>query len=849
MAPGTMGPSLVGTTAATTQVATAPVSAPAPVTAPPVPNPTTTPVVSTGASAQQDVNNKMGAMTSAGPALTPAQIQANIAQQNTATPNSTAVGPTPQTGALIADPNLPKDFAKDATGRIFKIPEGTTIEGTKTATTGGAGTTTGGTGTGTGTGTTGGTGTGETGGADAAAAAQAARDAATKINQDKADTRDTQTLNDIAALKNGTFALTPDQQSQVDAMTQKYGLLVDQQKTANKNYEGAITQAGIAAGRNMYAPEVELGNIAAAVSAGNQAVAQINSEMFTAISQAKDAFAKNDLALINASYSVYKDAVNRRQKAIDDTYKNVTDAIKAAQDAAHQKTQDALTLAQIQELENRPLNQQSQAVQGAVANIMQTYPDAGIDINDTPAQIAEKVKNSESFKNAQAKKLATGTSAQWKAVRTWSDQNGIKHTTYQNMATGATSNDAVPQGDTIVGETAGNWSTQTGMRTDRNNNPIAVSNAAPEFMDVLKKAGINFTTEEGADFGGGLKTLKFATPQDGVEASRALLAGSPMAFSWYSNHTGKAVLDQYGIHSNADFAKASKETQDAVIKGIYQSEGGSGSLVGEAPTAAATQETAIQKKYGFDDSHMRTVKDVADYTYNASNLPKAGAERRSVMDAAKELNPNFTESDYDVRYKFKQNWSQGTMAKTIVAVNTFANHIGELTTVMNQAANSGQPLYNILKGTADKWSGNTGLTPANATIDSVATEFAKILKGGDAAPTTEEIKSAKTFLSSTQSPQQTASVIKTLSDLMGGRVNALRDQYRDPGAMGTEAPPVLNDSARKSLRAAGLDPDTIETSIRTPATDEQMSSAPTGSILYYGNKWYIKNGTNDYQPY
>jgi len=855
MAPGTMGPSVVGTTAPVTQVPTVPV-APAPVLAPVVPAPATPPVVSTSTTAQQDVNNKMNVMTNAGPALTPAQIQANIAGQNTATPNSTAYGPTTQTGNLIYDPNLPKGFAKDATGRIFKVPEGATVTGAPTTTaTGGTtvggtttgGTTTGGTTGGTGT-ATGGTGTGETGGTDAsAAAAQAARDAATKINQDAADAQDTQTLNDINAIKNGTYALTPNQQAQIDAMTQKYGLLIEQQKVANQNYQNAVGIAGFRSGIAEGAMQINQGNIAAAVSAGLQSIAQINSEMFDAITKAKDAFMKNDLDLINASYSVYSKAVERRQKVIDDTYKNVTDAIKAQQDAVKAKNDAALQAAQIKALENAPLDKQNQIVQQAVADIIVKYPDAGISPTDTPAQIAEKVQNSASWKAEQAAKANKGSSSQWRVTSTFTDVNGTKHSVYTNLATGAQSQDGVPSGDTIVvGPTdgSGTWSTQTGMRTDRNNNPIAVSNAAPEFMNVLKAAGVNFTTEEGADFGGGLKTLKFATPQDGIEGARALLAGSPMAFSWYSNHTGKVVLAQYGIKSNADFAAADKATQDAVIKGIYQAEGGNGSLVGESP-AANTEPTGGAIYATLDAPHKAQAQLVASYDADLSRVPEA--ERKGLLAAAKELNPDFSQSDYAVRQKFRTDWTSGQTSRNINSINTFSNHVGELVGVMTTAANSKVPAYNGIVGWIAKESGNTGLTPANASIDAVATEFAKILKGGGTAPTDTEIASAKNFLHSAQSPQQTAAVTSALAGLMSGRVNALRDQYRD--AMGAEATPILRDSARASLRSAGIDPNKLETSYRMETTAAQFQAMKVGDFGFKNGAWFIKTGPNEVKPY
>lgn len=119
-----------------------------------------------------------------------------------------------------------------------------------------------------------------------------------------------------------------------------------------------------------------------------------------------------------------------------------------------------------------------------------------------------------------------------------------------------------------------NWS-PTPDRTDRNNNPIAVT-TAPQYTNALARAGINWSQGDpfqGSD-GQTYYTVRFSDPEAGREGARTILSDpSGRALSaWYANHTGAEVLRKYGIMSEQQFAQAPREIQDTIIDGIYQKE-------------------------------------------------------------------------------------------------------------------------------------------------------------------------------------------------------------------------------------------------------------------------------------
>lgn len=149
--------------------------------------------------------------------------------------------------------------------------------------------------------------------------------------QDKADAAYKIFQDQIAQIQSGTFPLTTDQQAQVNSLQQQFQQLRQAQDLADQNYTGGITNAGIAAGRNRYAPELDLGLIQASVSAGIQKIATIDAQAATAISQLKQGFLDNDYKLINAAYTAASEAF----KAKSTTIQNMADNVR-------QQTQDAL---------------------------------------------------------------------------------------------------------------------------------------------------------------------------------------------------------------------------------------------------------------------------------------------------------------------------------------------------------------------------------------------------------------------------------------------------------------------------------------------------------------------------
>lgn len=245
--------------------------------------------------------------------------------------------------------------------------------------------------------------------ADQQAEGQAAADEFTAQNAAitaKSDAAFNDYQTQVNQMRNGTFPLTPDQQAMIDGITQTYqGLLADQ-KLANQNYEGAVKLSGIRAGRNMYAPEIELGNVNAAISAGTRALSKINTEMSSAIATARIAYQESNFKMLDSVYDRLSKHIEEQRKVVSDTYTVAKDALESAQKKFTNDMATANFNLEVAKETNKPILEADAKMKDFLYSEMQKYPDAGVTSADTVATATEKIKNSQSYKDAQAQTAA-----------------------------------------------------------------------------------------------------------------------------------------------------------------------------------------------------------------------------------------------------------------------------------------------------------------------------------------------------------------------------------------------------------------------------------------------------------
>lgn len=178
------------------------------------------------------------------------------------------------------------------------------------------------------------------------------------------------------SILNGSYKLSPLEQTQIDGITSKYNDLISKTATENANITGAQTIA-----ENMYGMGNTLGGkgeITKTVLDGLSRIQSLQDQLASSVSQMTMGFEKDDYGMLQSSYNEFVSTQDKISSEID-TQNNRLDSLAASQDA---KT-TAFALQQ-----------------------MNRYPDANIDVTDTPAQIQEKKQTQSGIYNQEVKTRA-----------------------------------------------------------------------------------------------------------------------------------------------------------------------------------------------------------------------------------------------------------------------------------------------------------------------------------------------------------------------------------------------------------------------------------------------------------
>lgn len=136
----------------------------------------------------------------------------------------------------------------------------------------------------------------------------------------------------LMEMESGTHPLTTEEQAQIESVKQAYQAMIKEQQLANKNYEAGVTIAGIRAGRNRYAMEMEMGNIQTAVNEGLKKVQDIKEKMNKAVIDLTDAIKDKDYEKMTKQYERITSQKKEKTDAIAATAKKVAEEAKAAQE-------------------------------------------------------------------------------------------------------------------------------------------------------------------------------------------------------------------------------------------------------------------------------------------------------------------------------------------------------------------------------------------------------------------------------------------------------------------------------------------------------------------------------------
>ncbi len=161
--------------------------------------------------------------------------------------------------------------------------------------------------------------------------------------------------------------------------------------------------------------------------------------------------------------------------------------------------------------------------------------------------------------------------------------------------------------------------------------------------------------------------------------------------------------------------------------------------------------------------------------------------------------PTFDTIDYKARSRTRQAFTSGKEAQNITSFNTLLHHIGTLEKAAGELDNYGgvfTPL-NSIANRASETTGSPKLTTFRTARDAVAREAVRAFRGvgGTGADVEETVRN----IPENGSPEQIRASVKTLADLLRGRIQSLGEQYTAGMGKTSDGINLLDDEAKDVL--------------------------------------------------
>lgn len=144
--------------------------------------------------------------------------------------------------------------------------------------------------------------------------------------------------------------------------------------------------------------------------------------------------------------------------------------------------------------------------------------------------------------------------------------------------------------------------------------------------------------------------------------------------------------------------------------------------------------------------------------------------------AVNQYDPTFNAADYNARAKTYSGFTSGKEAQQVNALNTVAQHLQALAQDAAALNNTSMPALNGLVNTVEsKGFGDPRVTRFNLARDAVSKELERVWRGTGGSET--GIQQWQQDLSSSGSPAQLQNAISQLTELVNGKLQALKNQY------------------------------------------------------------------------
>lgn len=206
---------------------------------------------------------------------------------------------------------------------------------------------------------------------------------------------------------------------------------------------------------------------------------------------------------------------------------------------------------------------------------------------------------------------------------------------------------------------------------------------------------------------------------------------------------------------------------------------------------------------------------------------------QNMLQMVSQYDPTFDAINFNARVGTRKDFTSGTSAKNITALNTVIGHLDTFSKAADSLNNTSLPAYNSIANWMSSNSGDPRVKQFENTRKAVADELTRVWRGTGGAEA--DIQAWLNTMSAAGSPAQLHGVIKNIGDLLESRLSAIQDQYKR--GMGTTEQPLqfLTPEARSTL-------DRLEQKASGAATQPASTTgSPQGTPLPKAGTGSIKN--------
>jgi hypothetical protein len=159
---------------------------------------------------------------------------------------------------------------------------------------------------------------------------------------------------------------------------------------------------------------------------------------------------------------------------------------------------------------------------------------------------------------------------------------------------------------------------------------------------------------------------------------------------------------------------------------------------------------------------------------------------QQLIAVATQADPTLDATNSATRVATRKDFTSGTAAKNITAMNTALGHLGTLAQAAAGLENRSFPIWNTLANTAETATGDPRVKNFTLARDAVANELMRVFRGTGGS--LQEIEAWKNDINSSDSPEQLHAAITKATELLNSRLEAMNDQYTR--GMGKSGDPI-----------------------------------------------------------